>query len=233
MDSTKKKARIAGFLYLLLVIAAPFRLLYIPNTLFVSGDATATARNILAHETLFRLGIVSDLFCGVVLIFLVLAFYRLFSEVDRNLAVLVIIVGGVMPATIDFFNVWNDAAALSLVHGAGYLSVFSKNQLDALAMLFIHLHGQELVAAEVLWGLWLFPLALLVIRSGFLPRFIGIWLIINGFAYFILSITGEFFSQYEATVANFAFPAQLGEIALVSWLLIVGAKEQDRPLVAG
>src|SRR4030095_13431729 len=112
MSAIKKQARVAGFLYLLLVVAAPLRLIYIPSALFGRGTATATASNIAAHESLFRLGMVSDLFCGVILIFLVLALYRLFKGVNQNLAVLMVILGGVLPSAIDFFNVLNDAAAL-------------------------------------------------------------------------------------------------------------------------
>ncbi len=223
MRSTKNPGRIAGFLYLLLVIAAPFRLIYIPSKLFVHGNATATANNIAAHETLFRLGIVTDLFCGTILIFLVLALYRLFKGVDQNLAVLMVILGGVLPSAIDFFNVLNDAAALMLVRGADFLSVFEKPQRDALAMLFLRLHHQEIVAAEILWGLWLFPLAILVYRSRFLPRFLGVWLIINGFAYLVMSFTGLLLPQYEDIVSNIAFPALLGEMAIMLWLLIKGA----------
>ncbi|WP_266170520.1 DUF4386 domain-containing protein [Dyella subtropica] len=226
MTVISKNARIAGFIYLLLTIAAPFRLIYIPGKLFVSGDATATASNIAAHESLFRLGIFSDLLCGVILIFLVLALYRLFKGVSRSHAVLMVILGGVMPAAIDFFNVLNDAAALLLVRGADFLAVFDKPQRDALAMLFLRLHGQEVVAAEILWGLWLFPLAMLVLRSGFLPRLLGVWLIINGFAYLALSVSGLLFPRYEDTVASFTFPAQLGEVAFMLWLLIMGAKEK-------
>ncbi|HQQ75859.1 MAG TPA: DUF4386 domain-containing protein [Thermoanaerobaculia bacterium] len=222
MTSIRGKARMAGFLYLLLM-AAPLRLLYIPKTLFVKGDAAATAANIAAHETLFRFGMVGDLFCGVVLIFLVLAFYRLFEAVDRTLAVLVVVLGGLLPATIDFVNVVNDAAALILVRGADFLSVFDKPQRDALAMLFLRLHHQQVVAAETLWGLWLFPLALLVLKSRFLPRFLGYWLILNGFAYLAESLTGLLLPQYEATVSNVLFPALLGEVALMLWLLIRGA----------
>jgi hypothetical protein len=162
MSSTTNPGRIAGFLYLLLVVAAPFRLIYIPSKLFVHGNAAATADNIAAHELLFRLGIVTDLFCGTILIFVVLALYRLLKEVDQNHAVLMVIIGGVMPATIDFLNVLNDAAALMLVRGADFLSAFEKPHRDALAMLFLRLHHDEVVAAEILWGLWLFPLAILV-----------------------------------------------------------------------
>ena len=226
MSSTHNPGRVAGFLYLLLVVMAPFRLIYIPSTLFVPGNATATANNIAAHELLFRLGILSDLLCGTILIFLVLALYRLLKGVDQNYAVLMVILGGLMPATIDFLNVLNDAAALVLVRGADFLSVFEKPQRDALAMLFLRLHRHEVVAAEILWGLWLFPLAILVYRSRFLPRFLGVWLIINGFAYLTISFTGLLLPQYEDMVSNIAFPALLGEMAIMLWLLIKGAKPQ-------
>jgi Domain of unknown function (DUF4386) len=222
MSWTKNPGRLAGFLYLLLVVAAPIRLIYIPSKLFVSGDATATANNIAAHESLFRLGIVADLFCGTILLFLVLALYQLLKEVDQKLAVLVVIVGGVLPATIDFVNVLNDGAALMLVRGGDFLSVFDKPQRDALAMLFIRLHHQEIVAAEILWGLWLFPLAILTYRSGFLPRFLGVWLIINGFGYLAMSLSGLLLPQYEDIVSNLAFPALLGEMAFMLWLVIRG-----------
>jgi len=224
MSSTRNPGRVAGFLYLLLVVMAPIRLIYIPSKLFVIGNATATANNIAAHEWLFRLGILSDLLCGTVLIFLLLALYRLLKGVDQNLAVLMVIVGGVLPAAIDFLNVLNDAAALVLIRGADFLSVFDKPQRDALAMLFLRLHHQEIVAAEILWGLWLFPLAILAYRSRFLPRFLGVWLIINGFAYLTMSVTGLLLPQYEVTVSNIAFPALLGEMAFMLWLVIKGAK---------
>jgi hypothetical protein len=226
MTALSRNARIAGSLYLLLAVLAPLRLLYIPSTLFVRGDATATAANIAAHETLFRFGMVSELFCGVVLVFLVLALYRLFKGVDRTLAILVVILGGLLPATIDFIVVLNDAAALILVRGADFLAVFDKPQRDALAMLFLRLHHQQILMAEILWGLWLFPLGLLVYRSGFLPRFLGVWLFINGLAYLVTSLTGLLLPQFLGLVSDITFPALLGEVALVLWLLIMGAKEQ-------
>ncbi len=224
MNTISRNARVAGFFYLLLTIVAPFRLLYIPGKLFVQGDATATANNIAAHETMFRLGIVGDLACGVILIFLVLALFRLFREVDRTLGVLMVILGGVLPAAIDFLLVANDAAALMLATGADFLSVFQGAQRDALAMLFIRVHGQQVLAAEILWGVWLFPLGLLAFRSGFLPRFLGVWLIINGIAYLIESVTGLMAPQYADWVAKITFPALFGEVAFMLWLLIRGAR---------
>jgi hypothetical protein len=203
--------------------------MYIPRTLFVHGNAAATVSNIAAHETLFRFGIVGDLFCGTVLIFVVLALYRLFKGVDQTLAVLMVILGGVLPAAIDFFTTLNDSAVLILIRGADFLSVFDKPQRDALAMLFLRMHDQEILAAEIFWGLWLIPLGLLVYRSRFLPRLLGVWLIVNGFAYLANSFTGLLLPQYQNAVGSFTFPVLTGEVAFVLWLLIRGAKQQNEP----
>jgi hypothetical protein len=232
MTPTSKNARIAGAIYLLLAILAPIRLLYIPGKLFVQGDATATAANIAAHEALFRFGMVTELLCGVVLVFLVLALYRLFKDVDRRLAILVVILGGVLPATIDFLVVLNDAAALILVRGADFLDVFLKPQRDALAMLFLKLHHQQILIAEILWGLWLFPLGALVFRSRFFPRFLGLWLFVNGAAYLATSLTGLLLPEHLGLVAKITLPALMGELALILWLVIMGAKAPPAPAKA-
>jgi hypothetical protein len=226
MSTTHNPGRVAGFWYLLLIIIGPLRLIYIPSKLFVQGNATATVNNIAAHEWLFRFGIVGDLVCAVILIFLVLAFYRLFKGVDQNLAVLVVIFGGVMPATINFVSVVSDAAALMVVRGADFLSVFDKPQRDALVMLFLKLGDHQNTAVEILWGVWLCPLAMLVYRSRFLPRFLGVWLAIGGFAYVILSLTGELLPQYQGRVFTYSQPAFFGELAIMLWLVIKGAKPQ-------
>jgi hypothetical protein len=224
MSATRNPGRVAGLWYLLLVFIGPLRLIHIPNKLFVEGNAAATVNNIVAHEWLFRFGIVSDLVGAVILILLVLALYRLFKGVDQTLAVLVVIFGGVMPATIDLISVVSDAAALMAARGGEILSVFDKPQQDALAMLFLKLGDFQTTAAEILWGVWLLPLALLVYRSRFLPRFLGAWLALCGFAYVILSLTGELLPQYQDKVFTYAQPAFFGELALVLWLVIKGAR---------
>jgi len=228
MSWTRNPGRVVGFWYLLLVLGGPLRLIYIPNKLFVHDNAAATAGNIAAHEWLFRFGMLSDLFGAVVLIFLVLAFYRLFKGVDQQLAVLLVIVGGVMPALINFVNVVNDAGALMVARsggagGADFLSAFDKPRRDALVLLFLRLHHAQIVAAEILWGLWLFPMGALVYKSRFLPRFIGVWLIINGVAYIVLSLTGLFFPDYQDKVFAYSQPALFGELAIMLWLVFKGA----------
>ena len=224
MSSTHNPGRVAGFWYLLLVVVQPLSLIYIPSKLFVPDNASATVNNIAAHQWLFRFGMVDDLVGAVILIFLVLAFYRLFKGVDQYLAVLVVILGGVMPALLYFVNVVSYAGALTAVRGADFLSAFDKPQRDALVMLFLNLHHHQNTAAEILWGAWLFPLGMLVYRSRFLPRLLGVWLIIGGLAYVILSFTGFLLPQYQDKVFIVSQPAFLGELALVLWLVIKGAK---------
>jgi hypothetical protein len=228
MDATKRNARIAGLFYLSLM-TAPLRLVYIPNKIIVSGNAAATAANIIAHETLFRLGILCDLLTGTMAVFLLLALYRLFKDIDRDLARLMVILGCLLSTPIYFVNTINDAAALTLIRGANYLDVFSQPQREALAMLFLRLHGAGIVANQIFWGLWLFPLGLLVYRSRFIPRFIGVWLMVNCFAYVALSVTAILWPAYQRQVSTVAFPAMLGELAIMLWLLIVGAKERAAP----
>lgn len=225
MTSLSRNARIAGLLYLTL-LTAPLRLIYIPGKLFVAGNASATANNIAAHETLFRLGIVSDLFTATMTIFLTLALYRLFEDVDKGLARLVVILGALMVTPIYFLNTINDAAALLLARGADFLSVFDKPQRDALVMVFLRMHDQGVLANEVFWGLWLFPFGLLVYRSRFLPRILGVWLMLNCFAYLATSITGILWPLYEQKVSNWVFPVMLAEPAMILWLIFMGAKER-------
>ncbi len=224
MRPTRNPGRVAGLWYLLLVLLGPVRLIYIPNKLFVRGDASATVRNIASHEWLFRMGIASELAGAVVLIMLTLAFYRLFAAVDRNLAVQVVLFGGVMPAVIYFVGVVDDFGALMFVRGADFLSVFDGPQREAFVMLLLKLRDAQNTAAETLWGVWLLPLGLLVYRSRFLPRFLGVWLGMGGFAYLAISFAGVLWPEYQGRVFALSQPALFGEMALMLWLVIRGAK---------
>ncbi len=229
MHPTDKTARVAGALYLSMSVPAPFSLIYLPRKLIVPGNAAATANNILASQMLFRLGIVAELITAVIFLLLVMALYRLLSGVNKNHARLM--VGLVLVSVaITFVNVVNNIAAFTLFRGGDFLAVFDKPQRDALAMLFLGLHGQGIVVNQVFWGLWLLPFGLLVMRSGFLPRILGIWLIINGFAYVALSLTDLLASQYGHMAFRIALPALFGELAIMLWLLIKGVQVQ--PLAA-
>ena len=223
MSSTKNPGRFAGLLYLLTSIVGFFAMGYVPNKLIVHGNAAATASKIAVSETLFRLGIAGELIGMVGFIFVALALYDLLKGVNRRHAALMFILI-VVSIPIALVNELNSFAALVLVRGADFLSIFDKPQREALAMLFLNLRGRGFVVAEIFWGLWLFPLALLVYRSRFLPRFLGVWLALAGFAWVILSLTGVLLPQYADKVDTYLQPAVLGEIAFMPWLVIKGAK---------
>lgn len=226
MNSTKKTARVAGLLYLLVAITAPLGLIYVPRTPIVRGNATATANNILASESLLRLGITSEMISATIFIFLVLVLYRLLKGVNQQHAALMVILA-VVSVPIGFLNVLNEIAALILSRGADFLSVFEKPQLNALTMVFLNLHGQGIFVAAIFWGLWLFPFGVLVFRSGFLPRVLGVLLIINGLAYLADSFTSLLLPSYIRVVSQFTLvPELVGELSVMLWLLIKGAKDQ-------
>jgi hypothetical protein len=226
MQSTKKQARMAGLLYLLASIPAPIGYMYVPSKLIVSGDATATADRIRASESLLRIGIASELYTPVVFIFLVLALYRLFKAVNETLARQMVILGALVSVPIVFLNVLNEIAALILVSGADFLSVFDKPQLDALAYLFFDLHNEGINVVAIFWGLWLFPFGMLVMRSGFIPRILGVLLMIAGFGNLAGSFTTLLLPQYAKAVGQFAMALAFGELPIIFYLLIWGAKVQ-------
>jgi hypothetical protein len=227
MNPNKTTARTAGLLYLVLAITGGFSMLYVPS-LIVPGDAAATANNILASESLFRIGIVSGLICQVVFVFLVLAFYQLFKGVSNTHAsVMVALV--VVAVPVAFLNMLNQLAALHVLSGADYLRVFETDQLNALAMLFLDLHSQGLLIVEIFWGLWLLPLGLLVIKARFMPGFLGVLLVIGFFGYSIDFLTRLLFPSYTAIVSPIAGASKFGELAMILWLLIRGVKGHQAP----
>jgi hypothetical protein len=213
-------------LYLAVVLLGPIRLLYIPNALFVTGNAAATAHNIASHEQLFRIGIFADLLTATVEIFVMLALYRLLNGAGRTLA-LVMVILGMADVPNYFINTLNDFGALAFARGTGFAAAFAPPQRDAMVMQYLYLHHYGVVVNEVFWGLWLLPFGVLVYRSGFLPRVLGAWLVLNGGAYLAQNAAGVLLPQYADLVANIALPLQFGEVAIVLWLIVMGAKERS------
>ena len=130
---------------------------------------------------------------------------------------------------IAFLNEVNSLAVLTLVRGADSQALFEKPQRDTLAMLFLNLHGDGFDVAGIFWGLWLFPLGLLVYRSGFLPRFLGVLLLLGGFYFLVNSLASLVLPRYEAIVSRWTSPLQFGEVLFMFWLLIKGAKPLTVP----
>lgn len=218
MDKIKRHALIAGTLYLLLVLVAPVRLVYVQNELFASGDAAAVVSKVLANPGLLRLGILTDLFCATLEVFLTLALYQLFRPVDRRRAVLMAVLG-LMPVPLYFLNVFNDAAVVHLVLDATPNADRDAAQIASLVGLATDLHDFGIHVLQIFWGAWLFPLAALAYGSRLMPRFVALWLAVNGLAYLALSLTGLAAPSLGDTVSILAVPAQLGEVVFTGCLL--------------
>jgi len=214
--SIKRTARLAGGLYLAMAPFAFFGIMYVPSAVLVRGDAATTSRNIVASEWLFRSGTVSHLIGQIIFVFLVLALYRLLKPVNKNHAVLMVVLA-LLGIPIAFLNEVNHLAALRLLGTAGD-GAFSSTQLHAQAMLFLDMRESGILVAQVFWGLWLLPLGFLVFRSGFLPKLLGILLVVAGAGYLIDSGT-QLLSPGLATISQFTF---IGELLFPLWLLIKG-----------
>ncbi len=219
MDATRKTARWAGLLYFLTIPTGMFGLVYAPSKLFVHGDAAATADNIRASGWLLRYGMAGELLGQIFLIYAVLVLYRLFRPVDESLARQMVVLGALVSAPILFVNLLNECAALLLVEN----DVYAPLGREALAYLFMQLHGRGYIVAEIFWGLWLFPFGLLVIRSGFIPRILGWALIAAGIGYVASSAAWFLAPEYQDAVDAVARRLELGELPIVFWLMIWGA----------
>jgi hypothetical protein len=213
--SIKRTARLAGGLYLSLIPLGIFSFVYVPSVLG-RGDAATTSHNIMASEWLFRSAMFSHLLSQIIVVFLALAMYRLLKPVNKDHAVLMVVLALLGPP-IAFLNEVHNLAALRLLSRPDD-SAFTSAQLDAQAMLFLDMSRNGIVLAQVFWGLWLLPLGSLVFRSGFLPKMLGVPVVIAGVAYLFDSCT-QLLLPGHATVSQFTF---IGELLLPLWLLIKG-----------
>jgi hypothetical protein len=227
MISTKQVARRAGVLYLLFSIFGIFALLYVPSVLIVHGDPAATARNIAASETLYRAGIVADLLAQAGFIWVTVVLYQLLRGVDSILALLMLVLS-VVQMPIVFVSETSHLALLPLVHNAGPWTALSEAQRNAQISLSLSGYQNGLLVTELFMGLWLFPFGLLIAKSRFLPRFLGVLLFLAGLAYVSETVTWLLFPAYGPAVGKVASPLRALELVIPLWLLIVGAK--DRPL---
>lgn len=230
MTSNTKLARVAGLLYLFVAVFSGFGFFY-RVSLIVPGDAATTVSNILASEWLFRVSFVSDLCGQVCFIFLGLALYKLLCPVNKTHA-LVMVVLVLVSVPMTMINLLNQFAVVLLLSGADYLTVFPVAQLHALVLLFLDLLEHGVLIVQIFWGLWLLPLGLLVFKSGFLPRLIGILLMVGCFIYVLGSFTSFLFPTYAAMIESLALVAGLGEFSFILWLLIRGVDAEKMKGVA-
>jgi len=229
MNSIKKTARIAGFLYFIYIVTTIFADVFGRSKLIVFGDAEATANNIMASEWLFRLSFVSDLLSAVFFLLAAWALYVLLKSVNKDLALLFLLLnlGGVAVYSI---NLLNQFAALLLLSSADYLKVFQADQLQALAMFFLYLYKNGYWMSQIFFGAWLFPLGYLVFKSGFLPRILGIVMMIHCVGWLMTFLQFFLFPGF-GVIIYLTYPLGfISEFGLTLWLLIMGAKDQKPAL---
>ncbi len=224
--SQRKAARVAGLLYLIVIVAGISAEFFVRQRLIVPGDAAATANNIMANELLFRLGFVSDIIMITSFLLLPLAFYVLLKPVNKNLAsLMVIFVLASVP--ISFINMLNYFAPLLLLSGAEYLTVFEAGQLHAQVMLSLNSFEAGYFIAQIFHGLWLFPLGFLVYKSGYFPRIWGVLLMIACFSFLIPVFTFFLAPSYEVITYPGIVVMIVAEFGFCGWLLVKGAKVQQ------
>jgi hypothetical protein len=231
MNSNKRTARVAGLLYLTIIIAGIFAEFFVRQSLIVPGDAAATASNIMASEGLFRMGIAGDLIMILCDVALALIFYVLLKPVSNSLALLAAFFRLAQAATLGI-NLLNLFFGLQLLSGADYLTVVGTDQIHALVLLFLNAHGTGYSIALVFFGLSLSVLGYLVFKSGYFPRILGVLLIFAALGYLIDSFASFLLPNYEIYEATFALvvfaPALIAELSMCLWLLLKGVKVQQR-----
>jgi hypothetical protein len=224
MTSLKRTARIAGLWYLGFSLG-PFYLLYVPSQTVVHNDAAATAARVLSHETLYRWGMLAETLGAVIFVGLSLALYRLFESVDRHRArqmVALVLVSSALGLVTVVFS----AAALLVFRGGDTFAGLDGHTREATGMLLIRMHGQATGINQTFWGLWLLPFGWLVVRSRFLPRWLGYWLLLDGIAWVVLGVTWFLAPDHTDVLFRYFQPVFMAELAAMLWLLIVGAKEK-------
>jgi hypothetical protein len=228
MEANKKTARIAGVLYLVVVLTGLFSLMYVPSKLIVWDSASETISRIIASETLFRLGIFASISCYIAFLLLPIVLYKLLSPVNKNHAVAMVALA-VVSVPISLFNLSHKFAVLTLISKEAYLKTFTLEQLQSQVLLQLNYYNNGIQLASVFWGLWLFPFGYLVFKSGFLPKILGIFLMAGCVGY-LLNFTGKLLCSgyHELGVSTFvSLPGTIGEIGICLWLLIVGMKVKN------
>jgi hypothetical protein len=224
--SPKNIARVAGILYLVVVVFGMFAYMYAFPSIIIPGDAVTTANNIMASETLYRLGFVSELILNTFWALLALALYKLLKPVNKNLAILMVILN-LLGVPIGMLNALNHYAALPLLSGENYLTVFTSEQLQAKAMFFINMWEPGYDIAQIFYALFLIPLGYLVYKSGYFPKVLGVLLIISGFGGVVDTLVSALIPNFESIILTVIEIFGFSELLFCGWLLVKGANVQQ------
>ncbi|MCU0323011.1 MAG: DUF4386 domain-containing protein [Chitinophagaceae bacterium] len=223
MEPTKITARIAGAVYLIVVLTGIYSLGYIPSKLFVLNNAQTTFNNIIEHEGLFRLGIVAGIICYIAFLVLPIVLYKLFHGINKNYGIAMVALSTVS-VPFSLFNLMYKINVLTLIKNKDNYS-FVQEDLYNQVMLQIGFYNNGIQIVSIFWGLWLFPFGYLVYKSGFLPKILGLFLMAGCFGYLAKFLGSFLFYDSQLTLLKYAsLPASIGEIGICLWLLIAGVK---------
>lgn len=228
MDSNTKIARWAGFIYLVVVITGLFSLMYVPSKLIAWENPKLTFNNISSSRYLFSLSIASSILCYMAFTLLPLVLYKLLKNVNGTYAKLMVILA-LISVPISFINLQSKLSVLTIIDAADYLRVYKTEELQAQVMLLLKNYNNGILIVQIFWGLWLYPFGYLVYKSNFLPKVLGVFLMLGCLGY-VINVFGRItipeFSSYVLS-SYITLPASIGEIGICLWLLIVGVRSKS------
>jgi hypothetical protein len=224
MSSIKSTARLAGILYLVMSVMAVLSYVGAFGKFEVPGDATATMRHIAENERVYRVAILNDFITNILFLAVVVTLYHLFVDVDRRLSLMMLVFVAV-PVGMQLASLTDRMVPLSLLRNPDYLSALSAAQRDSLAHAVLRFHRNMGTLVTPFWGLWLLPFGRLVIESGYFPRVLGWLLMVAGVGYVVTGFTAIMFPDQLSTVSKIMMPLYFGELPIVFWLAIKGARE--------
>jgi hypothetical protein len=218
-------ARIGGVLYLIIIVIGFCSEFFVRDKLVVSGDITATANNIMASESLWRIGIAGDLILLVCAVALTLILYVLLRPVNENLALLAVLFN-IVEFPIEAVSKLCLLAALFLSGNADYLKAFQPQQLHALVKMFLKLHDYGFGIDLIFFGFACLVYGYLLFKSGYFPRTLGVLMAIAGLSYLTNSFTLILAPAYAGRIFPILVLALIGELSLCLWLIVKGVNEQ-------
>ncbi|MBB6272479.1 hypothetical protein HDF26_002936 [Pedobacter cryoconitis] len=228
MNPRKNTAGIAGLLYLIVILCGTLYLQYIPSMFKIKGDPSIVIHDLLTSQLLFKIGILSELICWIFFLLLAVTLYKLLKPVHETCAKLMVVFA-IVQVPVAFINLLSKFAVLSLLSGSVYVKTLTIDQLYNQILFYLHLYHQGNFINQIFWGLWLFPFGYLVFKSGFLPKILGVFLMIGCISY-LIDFSGTFLSpEYDKTlISNYiTLPASIGEIGISLWLMIAGIKDRQ------
>jgi hypothetical protein len=229
MTVSKRTARLAGVLYLLVALLGLFAQMYVLDAIYAPGDAADTARNVMEHATLVRLGVVADLAMATSFIFLGMAFYRLFTRANKEVAAALVVVVAIGTALILGYAL-SQFAALLVASDSTYANALGIDGSNALTLLLMDIRNYGSAAAGIPFGRWMLPLGYLACTSGMFPRALGVVLMVASFGYLINTLIVFLLPDLGAIISDVVMlPAGLAEFWMVGYLLIFGLRTLDDP----